>query len=251
MRAGRRAGPRPPAARDGSADPDARARGARARLRRDVPLAPGGRAPRGLPQARDRPRRRRLRGPGARLRRGPSLDRALDPSPRPRAAGLPRRVPARVPGGPRAPRVDAARGLRRARRDAAHRRRSPAHRRGGLARPPLRARPGLRASGDPLAGAPAVGRCGGAARARAHRAPLAFGLLRRMLRDVDEAAEVLQEVFWELWRAAGEYDPRRGSPEAWVTVRARSRGIDRVRSVRRREEMFVAPLGETAAATPG
>src|SRR2546428_2948400 len=81
-------------------------------------------------------------------------------------------------------------------------------------------------------------------------APLAFGLLRRMLRDVDEAAEVLQEVFWELWRAAREYDPRRGSPEAWVTVRARSRGIDRVRSVRRREEMFVAPLGETAAATP-
>src|SRR2546428_13554833 len=69
-------------------------------------------------------------------------------------------------------------------------------------------------------------------------APLAFGLLRRMLRDVDEAAEVLQEVFWELWRAAGEYDPRRGSPEAWVTVRARSRGIDRGRSVRRREGMF-------------
>src|SRR5439155_1082094 len=81
-------------------------------------------------------------------------------------------------------------------------------------------------------------------------APLAFGLLRRMLRDVEEAAEVLQEVFWELWRAAGEYDPRRGSPEAWVTVRARSRGIDRVRSVRRREEMLVAPLNETAAAVP-
>src|SRR5205823_6048171 len=81
-------------------------------------------------------------------------------------------------------------------------------------------------------------------------APLAFGLLRRMLRDVDEAAEVLQDVFWELWRGAGEYDPRRGSPEAWVTVRARSRGIDRVRSVRRREEMLVAPLNETAAAVP-
>ena len=81
-------------------------------------------------------------------------------------------------------------------------------------------------------------------------APLAFGLLRRMLRDVDEAAEVLQDVFWELWRAAGEYDPRRGSPEAWVTVRARSRGIDRVRSVRRREEMFVAPTRETTAAAP-
>ena len=83
-------------------------------------------------------------------------------------------------------------------------------------------------------------------------APLAFGLLRRMLRDADEAAEVLQDVFWELWRTAGEYDSRRGSPAAWVTVRARSRGIDRLRSVRRREEMFVA--GEAAvavSATPG
>jgi RNA polymerase sigma-70 factor (ECF subfamily) len=35
-------------------------------------------------------------------------------------------------------------------------------------------------------------------------APLAFGLLRRVLQDADEAAEVLQDVFWELWRAAGE-----------------------------------------------
>lgn len=78
-------------------------------------------------------------------------------------------------------------------------------------------------------------------------APLAFGLLRRMLRDPEEATEVLQEVFWELWRAAGSYDPRRGSPEAWVTVRARSRGIDRVRSVRRREEMRPATLTETDA----
>ena len=86
-------------------------------------------------------------------------------------------------------------------------------------------------------------------------AALAFGLLRRILHDPDEAADVLQELFWELWRAAGDYDPRRGSPEAWVTVRARSRGIDRVRSVRRREEMFPAPPPESAvdehAGNPG
>lgn len=81
-------------------------------------------------------------------------------------------------------------------------------------------------------------------------APLAWGLLRRMFADGDEAADVLQEVFWELWRTARAYDPARGSPEAWVTVRARSRGIDRLRSVRRREEMFPAPLNEAAAATP-
>jgi RNA polymerase sigma-70 factor (ECF subfamily) len=78
--------------------------------------------------------------------------------------------------------------------------------------------------------------------------PLAFGLIRRVVGDPDEAADVLQEVFLELWRAAPAYDPRRGTPEAWVTVRARSRGIDRVRSVRRREEMLATPLTESAAA---
>jgi RNA polymerase sigma-70 factor (ECF subfamily) len=78
-------------------------------------------------------------------------------------------------------------------------------------------------------------------------APLAFGMLRRILQDGEEAAEVLQELFWELWRAAPDYDPGRGTPEAWVAVRARSRGIDRVRSVRRREEMFAAPISETDA----
>src|SRR2546426_12261426 len=77
-------------------------------------------------------------------------------------------------------------------------------------------------------------------------APLAFGVLRRML-PPEEAAEVLQDVFWALWRGASDYDASRGTPEAWVTVRARSRGIDRLRSLRRRDEMFVTePRLETA-----
>src|SRR5204863_179005 len=72
-------------------------------------------------------------------------------------------------------------------------------------------------------------------------APLAYGVLRRML-DPEEAAEALQDVFVELWRRASEFDPGRGTPEAWVLVRARSRGIDRLRSTRRREEMTASPL---------
>src|SRR5262245_35777208 len=83
-------------------------------------------------------------------------------------------------------------------------------------------------------------------------AALAFGLIRRVVTDPDEAADVLQEVFWELWRNARHYDPGRGSPEAWVTVRARSRGIDRVRSSRRREEMLtVADVPDERAEAPG
>ena len=71
-------------------------------------------------------------------------------------------------------------------------------------------------------------------------APLAFGLIRRILRSETEAEEVLQELFWEIWQSADAYDPKRGSPEAWVVVRARSRGIDRVRSMRKRGEMPTA-----------
>jgi RNA polymerase sigma-70 factor (ECF subfamily) len=81
-------------------------------------------------------------------------------------------------------------------------------------------------------------------------ASLAFGLVRRVLGDPDEAAEVVQDVFWELWKAAPLYDPARGTPEAWITVRARSRAIDRLRTTRRRDEMLGQPLSEATTANP-
>lgn len=81
-------------------------------------------------------------------------------------------------------------------------------------------------------------------------ARLAYPLILRILRDRDDAADVLQEVFWEAWEAAATYDPARGSPEAWIVTRARARAIDRLRAVRRRGETFVAPLDEGRAAAP-
>lgn len=82
-------------------------------------------------------------------------------------------------------------------------------------------------------------------------ASLAFALLRRILIRQEEAEEALQEVFWQIWVEASTYDERRGSPEAWLLNRARSRAIDMLRSIRRRRETFVAPLDEqTAVASP-
>jgi RNA polymerase sigma-70 factor (ECF subfamily) len=78
-------------------------------------------------------------------------------------------------------------------------------------------------------------------------APTAFGLIRRVLRDPEAAAEVLQEVFWQVWREAPQYDPKRGSPEAWLIMRAKTRAIDRLRSIRRRDRTFVAPVDESVA----
>jgi len=85
-------------------------------------------------------------------------------------------------------------------------------------------------------------------------APLVFPLVLRIVRDPADAADVLQDTFWEVWRGASTYDPARGTPEAWIVMRARARAIDRVRAVRRRGETFVAPVDEAttaATAAPG
>ncbi len=82
-------------------------------------------------------------------------------------------------------------------------------------------------------------------------AGVAFGLIRRVLRDPGLAEEVLQEVFWQVWREASQYDPGRGSPEAWLLMRAKSRAIDRLRSIRRRDRTFVPAADESVARAAG
>jgi RNA polymerase sigma-70 factor, ECF subfamily len=77
-----------------------------------------------------------------------------------------------------------------------------------------------------------------------------FPLILRIVRERADASDVLQEVFWEAWRDAAGYDASRGSPEAWMVMRARTRAIDRIRATRRRSETFVAPLDEAMAAAP-
>ena len=59
----------------------------------------------------------------------------------------------------------------------------------------------------------------------------------RVLREPPEAEEVVQDVFVQVWRQAETYSRDRGTPEAWLITMARSRGIDKLRSRRRRNEM--------------
>ena len=59
----------------------------------------------------------------------------------------------------------------------------------------------------------------------------------RILRERGEAEEVVQDVFVQVWRQADTYSAERGTPEAWLITMTRSRGVDKLRSRRRRDEM--------------
>lgn len=57
-----------------------------------------------------------------------------------------------------------------------------------------------------------------------------FTMAMRMLGDRDDASDLLQDVYAEVWRKGARYDPSRGTPTAWLVTLTRSRGIDRLRS---------------------
>ena len=81
-------------------------------------------------------------------------------------------------------------------------------------------------------------------------APLVYALALRMLKAQSDAEDLLQEVFLQVWRQAAAYSAQRGSPEAWLVNIARSRAIDKLRSIRRREKSFVLTDDPAMAESP-
>ncbi len=64
-----------------------------------------------------------------------------------------------------------------------------------------------------------------------------FGLLVRILNSREEAEDVLQEVFVQVWKRASDFDEARGRPFTWLVTLARSRAIDRLRSLGSRQRV--------------
>jgi RNA polymerase sigma-70 factor (ECF subfamily) len=56
-----------------------------------------------------------------------------------------------------------------------------------------------------------------------------YGVVLRILRRHDLAAEVMEEAYLQIWHTAGEFDPGLFSPTAWMVAIARRRAIDLVR----------------------
>ena len=60
-----------------------------------------------------------------------------------------------------------------------------------------------------------------------------FAQALRITRDVGCAEDVVEDVFWQVWRQAPRFDPARGSALAWVRRIARSRALDALRAMGR------------------
>lgn len=77
-------------------------------------------------------------------------------------------------------------------------------------------------------------------------APRVLGLVLRVLRDRAQAEEVTQEVFLQVWRTAGSFDPSRGSALGWLLTLAHRRAVDRVRSVVAQSKRDIAYESQSA-----
>lgn len=58
---------------------------------------------------------------------------------------------------------------------------------------------------------------------------LVYGLALRVLKNSQEAEDLTQEIFLNLWHK-GNYNPARGSLSSYLTILTRSRAIDKLRS---------------------
>ncbi|MBK9033007.1 MAG: sigma-70 family RNA polymerase sigma factor [Myxococcales bacterium] len=63
-------------------------------------------------------------------------------------------------------------------------------------------------------------------------APVLMALALRILKHRGEAEDLLHDVFLEVWRAAKDYDGKRGRVRTWLVIRMRSRALDVVKSAR-------------------
>lgn len=66
----------------------------------------------------------------------------------------------------------------------------------------------------------------------ARHSALLLGLALKIVRERREAEDLLHDVFLETWRAARDFDPKRGRVRTWLAIRMRSRALDLQKSAR-------------------
>jgi RNA polymerase sigma-70 factor (ECF subfamily) len=60
-----------------------------------------------------------------------------------------------------------------------------------------------------------------------------LAIILRICRERSAAEDILQEVYVQIWRRAETFDPELGTGQAWLSILARRRAIDYIRSLGR------------------
>ena len=63
---------------------------------------------------------------------------------------------------------------------------------------------------------------------------LVWSLPRRMLRNQEDAEDIVQDIFVDIWKNAGRFDPQQSSETTFIAMIARRRIIDKIRFMQRR-----------------
>jgi RNA polymerase sigma-70 factor (ECF subfamily) len=81
---------------------------------------------------------------------------------------------------------------------------------------------------------------------------LVWAIARRLTRSHADAEDAVQEIFTDIWRSAGRFDPAQGSEKVFITTIARRRLIDKIRRVSSQPDMEpTEALDVIAWADPG
>jgi len=78
---------------------------------------------------------------------------------------------------------------------------------------------------------------------------LVWALARRLLRNPSDAEDAVQDIFIDVWKNAGRYDPQVAAETTFITMIARRRIIDRCRRQSRAPEAAAVDVDQVASSS--
>lgn len=70
-----------------------------------------------------------------------------------------------------------------------------------------------------------------------HYSESIYGVILRIVQNEEQAKDILQDVFVQIWKKGKSFDPSKGSLFTWILNIARNKSIDRLRSNNRSPEI--------------
>ncbi|NOT29683.1 MAG: sigma-70 family RNA polymerase sigma factor [Planctomycetes bacterium] len=80
---------------------------------------------------------------------------------------------------------------------------------------------------------------------------LVWSLAKRLSRDVTALEDLVQEIFIDIWKSAGRFDPSQASETTFIATIARRRVIDRQRQAARAPKLEVVEEASASREEPG